>query len=59
MKVRDVITRAKYIISHFKGFFMEIKTFSSLNCPKCNKGQFRDKKSRDLHEKSQEMADYM
>jgi len=24
-----------------------------------NEGQFRDKKSRDLHEKSREMADYM
>ncbi len=27
---------------------MEIKTFLSLNCPECNEGQFRVKKSLDL-----------
>jgi len=34
---------------------MEIKTFLSLNCPECNEGQFRDQKSRDLHEKPREL----
>jgi hypothetical protein len=37
---------------------MEIKTFLSLNCPECNEGQFRDKKSRDLHEKSRDLSNY-
>jgi hypothetical protein len=37
---------------------MEIKTFLSLNCPECNEGQFRDQKSRDLHEKSRDLSDY-
>jgi hypothetical protein len=37
---------------------MEIKTFLSLNCPECNEGQFRDQKSRDLHEKSRDLSNY-
>jgi len=34
---------------------MEIETFLSLNCPECKEGQFRDQKSRDLHEKPREL----
>jgi hypothetical protein len=37
---------------------MEIKIFLSLNCPECNEGQFRDQKSRDLHEKSRDLSNY-
>ncbi len=37
---------------------MEISTFLISNCPSLNSGQFRDKKSLDLHEKSLDLSNY-
>ena len=40
-----------------QGIFHGDQDFS-LNCPECNEGQFRDQKSRDLHEKSRDLSNY-
>jgi hypothetical protein len=37
---------------------MEISTFLSLNGPSLHSGQFRNKKSLDLHEKSLDLSNY-
>jgi hypothetical protein len=42
-----------------QGIFHEDQDFFlSLNCPECNEGQFRDQKSRDLHEKSLDLSNF-
>ena len=38
---------------------MEIKTFLSLNCPKCNEEQFKGQKSHDVLEKPLKMVNYL
>ncbi len=37
---------------------MRSRLFLSLNCPSLHSGQFRDKKSLDLHEKSLDLSNY-
>ncbi len=39
-------------------FHGDLDFFLSLNCPECNKGQFRDQKSLDLHEKTLDLSNY-
>ncbi len=39
-------------------FHGDLDFFRSLNCPSLHSGQFRDKKSLDLHEKSLDLSNY-
>jgi hypothetical protein len=45
-------------VSDLRDLSWRSRLFLSLNCPECNAGQFRDQKSRDLHEKSRDLSNH-